>query len=148
LDIIEKFPNPSGNIVKEVLTSSKNVLDISKELENFILIFEPNYTKSSLKDVLKIIEYESERNPKNPNLNENALKIISNLLRKIGSSKEVVIQSSGKYSVELNEYYKKYLLDIINNYNTSSKYRRNKFSQVNSTISNIKSIISNPANQL
>lgn len=83
-----------------------------------------------------------------------SIQIVGDILRKIKDSNIVNINYSYKplinreYQENIFNEYKKVLFNLVNNHNTSKNYTKNKFSQINANVSNIRKIISDPANQL
>lgn len=161
LDEIETLPKPSKIETTFVINQSDKTLDISKEFLEFVKSVEYEAPTGSisllqwLREIYQITSIENREGIESGlNLSPETIKIIGKILKSINNHKEVNINYiynpliDEDSQTKMFDNYKRILSILINRYNTSKNYTKNKFSQINANVASIKRIISNPSNQL
>lgn len=160
LDIIEKMPIPSGEKINKVNNIPVNgVTDISSEFNQLVKIldkisFEEGENPSE--KILKLIldKGEEEISLSISDFGVDALSLMQKILTKVLRKNEISIvydfneESQKEYQLEIFNFYQKFIVELINKYNTSKFYNQKKFASVNSVITGIRDIISSPVNQI
>lgn len=131
LNELEKLPLPNGIKVQE-----GTGLDLTTDVLKYFVLASPNI--ANLKE-----------------LSVDQIRILNDMLRKIGKSNPIIIQDESGRSVPTlsviipgTEEQKKSLITLLNRHNLSKEYVKREDAIKNSVVTRIKQIITSPSNQM
>lgn len=155
LEAIEKMPVPSGKSVTSIDEKTAGVVDISAEFNALA----QHLDQIEFAEDGKMLEQLAELILSNEEISisdfdATALDLMQKILNKTQNQAQVSIvydyndKSTVEFQNDLLNFYKRFIVGVVNKYNTSKFYNQKKFSSVNSVVNGIRNIISSPANQI
>ncbi|MGV8961973.1 MAG: hypothetical protein ACOH2V_01150 [Candidatus Saccharimonadaceae bacterium] len=141
LDVLETMPMPSKTAIKTIVNESEEgVVDITKDFAALTtLLTAAGIDSVEFSTIVKL------------NFDAKTLKVLKTILERTSKEAKISIVFDANWTPEQlasAKIHQDFLKALLNKYNTSRDYTKNKFSTVNSIVSGIKSIISSASNQI